>query len=133
MGPNINRVAIYTAVGSVASVVSLKTLTLFAKKQMFIIQNHIPYQAHPLLYMDSDVIYYKNIILILSELDFIFYIRFRPFLTAKYFREIFVGNIFLRRTIWEKYGKRLTVQKCFFLFFMAGSEGVSIRGDRGSR
>ena len=61
---------------------------------------------------------------------------FRPFLTAKYFREIFVQifcrQIFFRRTIWEiwkaSYGSEIYISG-----FMAGSEGVSIRGDRGKK
>ena len=37
------------------------------------------------------------------------------------------------KILFGKYGKRLTVQKHFFLVLMAGCEGVSMRCHRGSR
>ena len=50
----------------------------------------------------------------------------------KYLSKFFADKYFSAARF-EKYGKRLTVQIFIFLVLMAGSEGVSIRGDRGKK
>ena len=63
---------------------------------------------------------------------------------GRFLRGIFSTNIwavwvqnncrkYSSKILFGKYGKRLTVQKYFFLFLMAGCEGVSMRCHRGSR